>query len=49
MDTAQVEIIGGAEGQTSIVIAPSLNWPLIIAVGMIIVIAVVGFMVWRKR
>ena len=48
MDAAQIAIIGGADGPTSIFITTSVNWSLVI--GSIIGVAiVVGFIVWKKR
>ena len=44
-----VEIIGGADSPTSIFIATSINWPLIMEMGIIIVLIVGGFIVWKKK
>ena len=49
MDIAEIGIIGGADGQTSIFIATSVNWPLIIVMGIIVVLAVGSFIVWKKK
>lgn len=49
MNGESIGIIGGADGPTSIYIATSINWSLMIAVGIIIVIAIVGLSVWKKK
>ena len=49
MDIAEIGIIGGADGPTSIFIASSVNWPVIIVMGIIVVLAVGSFIVWKKK
>lgn len=49
MDVAEIGIIGGADGPTSIFIATSVNWPLIIVMGIIVVLAVGSFIMWKKK
>lgn len=49
MDIAEIGIIGGADGLTSIFIARSVNWPLIIVMEIIVVLAVGSFIVWKKK
>lgn len=49
MDVAKIGIIGGADGPISIYITTSVNWTLIIAVGVIIALMVIGFIVWKKK
>lgn len=49
MDVAEIGIIGGADGPISIFIATSVNWPLIIGIGAIIILMAVGFIVWKKK
>lgn len=49
MNGKSISIIGGADGPTSIFIATSVNWPLIIAMGIGIVLISGGFIVWKKK
>lgn len=49
MDVAKIGIIGGVDGPTSIFIITSVNWSLIIAAGIIIVLAVGGYIIWKKK
>lgn len=49
MDVAEIGIIGGADGPTSIFITTSVNWSLIIGIGVIIILIAVGFIVWKKK
>lgn len=49
MNGKSISIIGGADGPTSIYIATSVNWFLIIGVGVIIGAMVAGVIVWKKK
>ena len=48
VDVAEIGIIGGADGPTSIFITASVNWPLIIGIGSIILMSI-GFIAWKKK
>jgi len=48
-DSVDVDIIGSADGPTSIFIATSVNWSLSIGIGIVIVLMVIGFIVWKKK
>lgn len=49
VDVVEIGIIGGTDGPTSIFIATSVNWPLIIVMGIIVVLAVGSFIMWKKK
>ena len=49
MSAKSIGIIGGADGPTSIYVATSVNWPLIIGLGVIIILMVIGFIVWKRK
>jgi Na+-transporting methylmalonyl-CoA/oxaloacetate decarboxylase beta subunit len=42
-----VGIIGGADGPTSVIVASTLN-PLVLVGVAVVVVAIIGFVIWRK-
>lgn len=49
MVSRSIDIIGGADGPTSIYIATSVNWSLYIGLGVLIILMIVGLIVWKKK
>lgn len=49
MNSKSINIIGGADGPTSIFITSSFDGTLVMAAGIILVLVIAGLIVWKRE